>query len=149
MPTRTSNVIRPIKPHNPYRAEIALAHAAVIFVGFGILIAGLVWYSRRRESDRVAFQAGQAVLWQVVLLLLTLVVNRVTSGILLAGLIGDLLSGSGGETSTLALICAHGLTALVVVPFIAGGLTAAAVTWQGGTFRYPLIADWLENWLQD
>ncbi|MFH0795158.1 MAG: DUF4870 domain-containing protein [bacterium] len=51
------------------REASALIHVGIIIPGWGLLIAGLVWFYFKELSRRVVFQAQQAIFFQILLLL--------------------------------------------------------------------------------
>jgi uncharacterized Tic20 family protein len=140
-----------------------LAHASILITflvaittgGIGVLAAILVpffiWYLNRERSSYVAFHALQATMYQIALVgiflsagaVICLVLGLVwlitaVLSILLIGLI--LVPIAAVFTVIVALVLtAYPLAGLTY------GLTAAWQVYNTDTFRYPWIADWLEN----
>ncbi len=127
------------KSHPSFRGDATVAHASIVLFGGGILIAVVIWIIRKDESRHTSFQAAQAAVWQTIFVLLLFVLDRLLGRFLIVGLLlGD---------AVLPLLCYRAFLALVAAPFIVMGLLAALRTWNGETFRYPLIAQWVEKYL--
>ena len=152
MAKRARSVIRPLPPARgtppapvPYRGDMAVAHAAILAYGLGILIAGLIAYLRDDESEAASFQAAQALVWQLLYVLVTLGIERLGSALLLVGTVSDALGGTTGGIDT-ALLCTRGLLVLAGGPFIVLGLVGAWRVWHGHPFRYPLVGGLVARW---
>jgi hypothetical protein len=87
---------------------------------------------------------AQAVVWQLLYIIVGGLIGCFSSGIMLAGITGSLLSGSR-DGSTLAIYCYRAITLLTAGAFVLPGLAAAWASWNGRRFRYPLIAGWVER----
>ena len=110
-----------------------LAHLSVflnLFTGFlGPIVALVIWLVYRDRSQKVAFHALQSMLYQVAWLGL-LGIGWAFTGLLMLVLIGFLL------VPVMAL--------LTLVPF-ANAAYAAYKVGQGVDFRYPFVADLMED----
>ncbi|HEV8043550.1 MAG TPA: DUF4870 domain-containing protein [Rubrobacter sp.] len=115
------------------RTWSALAHLSIflnLVTGFlGPVAALIVWLVYRDRSSKVAFQALQAM-WYQVAWLVVLVAGWTVTGILTIVLIGFLLMPA------MALIS--------LVPFVHGAYAAYRVN-RDGEYRYPFIADMIER----
>lgn len=126
----------------------ALAHAGILLGLFtnglgGIVVALAIWLYEKERSPWVAFQALQALVFQIALLAATVLAGAVVGvawaavGLLMAVIVG------------LCLIPpALALTLLLLAIPLAGlvyGLYAAYETYNGRDFRYWLVADFLER----
>ncbi|MBC7248748.1 MAG: DUF4870 domain-containing protein [Anaerolineae bacterium] len=126
----------------------ALAHAGILLGLFtnglgGIVVALAIWLYEKERSSWVAFQALQALVFQIALLAVTVLVGAVVGVAWAAvGLLAVVIVG-------LCLIPpALAFTLLLVAIPLAGlvyGLYAAYETYNGRDFRYWLVADFLER----
>lgn len=115
------------------RAWGALAHLS-IFVNLvtgllGPVVALVIWLVYREKSQAVAFQALQSMWYQVAWLII-LAAGWAITGILTVVLIGFLLMPF--------------MALLSVVPFVHSAYAAYKVG-KGEEFRYPIIADMVDN----
>ena len=110
-----------------------LAHLSVflnLFTGFlGPIVALVIWLVYRDRSQKVAFHALQSMWYQVAWLVL-LGIGWAFTGLLMLILIGFLL------VPVMAL--------LTLVPF-ANAAYAAYKVGQGVDYRYPFVADLIED----
>jgi uncharacterized Tic20 family protein len=110
-----------------------LAHLSVflnLFTGFlGPIVALVIWLVYRDRSQKVAFHALQSMWYQVAWLVL-LGIGWAFTGLLMLILIGFLL------VPVMAL--------LTLVPF-ANAAYAAYKVGQGVDYRYPFVADLMED----
>jgi uncharacterized Tic20 family protein len=110
-----------------------LAHLSVflnLFTGFlGPIVALVIWLVYRDRSQKVAFHALQSMWYQVAWLVL-LGIGWAFTGLLMLVLIGFLL------VPVMAL--------LTLVPF-ANAAYAAYKVGQGVDYRYPFVADLMED----
>lgn len=136
------------------RMNAALAHGSIVLGIFsrgtlGILVAFLIWVTQRRRSHFAGRQAAQALVYQV-LGLLVILATWLGWGVLLAGsvFVPALLSPRNPEalqpfTMVPAIL-------LIVVPFavmmawVVYGVYAAVQAWHGKDFSYPLIGGWIK-----
>ncbi|ODS42905.1 MAG: hypothetical protein MSIBF_06475 [Candidatus Altiarchaeales archaeon IMC4] len=117
-------------PNADEKLMAAISHAGII-IG-GILVALIVWLVQKDKSKYVGFQAKQALVYQLVVL--------VGEGILgvVVFVLGVLTFGIGFFI-LVPLLVIIGLGTLVY------GLYAAYKTYSGEEFRYWIIADVLEK----
>ena len=110
-----------------------LAHLSVflnLFTGFlGPIVALVIWLVYKDRSQKVAFHALQSMWYQVAWLVL-LGIGWAFTGLLMLILIGFLL------VPVMAL--------LTIVPFVHATYAAYRVG-QGTDYRYPFIADLIED----
>lgn len=110
-----------------------LAHLSVflnLITGFfGPVAALVIWLVYRDRSDRVAFQALQSMWYQVAWFVI-IAAGWALTGILTIILIGFLLMPL--------------MAVVTVVPFVHAAYGAYKLS-QGEEFRYPIIADMIEN----
>jgi hypothetical protein len=147
----------PAAPTQDDRIMAALAHASAILPFMGIIAPIIIWATQKDKSRYVAFQALQALVWQLTMVVafflamacymcsffsifLTIPFARTTSnsaepsGLFFAPIVFSfLIFGSIFLGGTLFNIYA---------------IVAAVLTLQGRNFRYIIIGSWLERYLQ-
>jgi uncharacterized Tic20 family protein len=146
-----------LPPTQDERTMAALAHASVLlgFTGIpflGLLAAGAIWLSQRDRSVWAAWQALQALAWQlsqmVVGIVAGLCVVMLAFGGLLAGAASTSMGQQGPPDGVMAGALAGGfggLAAFLALLFLLGfvwtavGLWAAYRAYQGVNYRYPVI----------
>lgn len=139
-------------PNRDERTMAALAHASVVIFGMGIIASVVLWASEKDRSRYVAFQALQATVYHII-----------GFGVFMAGMLCWLLlyfasfiplmvaATQGSDDPPLAFILSM---LLMVVPlifmglWIAGGLWGAVRAFQGSEFRYLILGDRVERWLE-
>jgi uncharacterized Tic20 family protein len=155
----------------------AVGHATIIWPVMGLIAPLVVWATQREKSDFVAFQALQAAVYHVTLILGGLVcgvcVFCAYFGMLVTGIAMSLsmffalpMEGPprgeappeavipillGGLAIFVVYLVIFGLLAIVLVlwvTFIAYGLYGAAASLQGKDFRYVVIGPRLEQYLE-
>jgi uncharacterized Tic20 family protein len=136
------------------RMLAALAHGSILLglptngIG-GIAAALIIWLAQRDKSPYVAFQALQALIYQVVVLLAVMVLFGCWGILWLLMIIpsaGMATPSTGGAPpgiwAGLALLaCPLALSAILVFY----GLWGAIRSLSGKDFRYVIIGDWLER----
>jgi uncharacterized Tic20 family protein len=135
-----------MQPSNDERTLAGLAHASIVLntTGLiGVLAAGVIWATQRERSAFVRAHALQALLYQVVVLVLSLVLVLswamcVSLSLLPAALRPELYEGSLPGPFWLAL---SGMILPVVFGILAVvyALVGAVQVFRGRPFRYPLI----------
>jgi len=126
----------------------ALAHAGILLGLFtnglgGIVVALAIWLYEKERSSWVAFQALQALVFQIALLAVTLLAGGVVGvAWTVVGILAALIVGLCLIPPALALTLL-----LLIVPLggLVYGLYAAYETYSGREFRYWLVADFLEK----
>jgi len=139
-------------PSQDERIMAALAHAGVVIYLVGVIAPIIIWVTQKEKSRYVAFQALQALAYQLVLILAWIL----GFGCYMAGVFGtvpflaffDNTGLSNGEAIMLApffLIC---LLMLLGAVFLIYGLAGAFMTLQGRDFRYVILGPILERNLE-
>jgi uncharacterized Tic20 family protein len=131
------------------RIMAAMAHGSAILFGMGIIAAVLLWATQKDRSRYVAFQALQALVWQIAGILVQTVSWCCWTALYLFSFIPLLAADSSSEPPLLFLVA----MALMVVPlalmglWVVGGLWGAVRALQGRDFRYLVLGPQLERWL--
>lgn len=137
-------------PSQDDRIMAALAHGSAIIFGMGIIAAVVLWATQKDRSRYVAFQALQALVYQVAGVLVQIIGWCCWTALYFLSFIPFFAAAeSSGEPPLFFLVA----MALMVVPFalmglwIIGGLWGAVRTLQGRDFRYLVLGPQLERWL--
>ena len=136
------------------RTLAALAHASILLGIFtsgigGIVSALVIWAVQRGKSNYVAYQALQALVYQVAAFLLSMLAWCCWGLLWTAMLLVPVFNNPGAYETTPPAGLWVGM-ALMVVPLGICGLTIlyglwAAVRCLGGhDFKYALIGNWIE-----
>jgi len=137
------------------RLLAGLAHGSILLAPFtnglgGILAALVIWLIQREKSAYVAYQALQALVYQAVAFLVTMIAWCCWGALWMAMTLTPLLANSQAYEAAPPAGMWLGL-ALVVVPLgiwcltILYGLWAAVRCLGGHDFRYAIIGKWLEK----
>ncbi len=136
------------------RTNAMLAHASIVLDIFGrgalgTILAFIIWLTQRGKSKFAARQAAQAVVYQLVGVLVAIVVWTIW-GLLLAGSIFVPLLVNANHPDSVQPYTMIPAFALILVPiavmvgWAAYGIYAAVQVWHGRDFSYPLIGDWIK-----
>ena len=133
----------------------ALAHASILVGMFtsgvgGILVALVIWLTQKEKSAYVAFQALQALVYQVAVFLVTMLAWCCWGLLWMALLFLPLLTNpeayeTGVPPGLWAGLC------LMIIPLAIWGLTLLYGLWggvrclSGHDFKYALVGGWLEK----
>ncbi len=128
----------------------AIAHGSALLGLFtsgigGIIVALIIWLVKKEESAYVAFQALQALVFQIAVLVVTLIAGIVVAFLwTVAGILSAILVGLC--LMPFALVA----TFVVVLIPLAGliyGLYGAIECYNGKDFAYWLVADFIKGQL--
>lgn len=136
----------------------ALAHISAILPLIGVLAPIIIWATQKDKSEFVAFQALQATAYQLSMVLAWFV----GMGCYMLSFIFTFLTipfaGNGSEADPTASpffmlgffipFIVFGAIFLGGAIFIVYGLVGAVMTFQGKDFRYLIIGNWLDKYLQ-
>ena len=138
-------------PDQDERIMSALAHGSIILFGMGIIAAVVIWATQKDRSRYVAFQALQALVYQIAGFALYSAGMCCWLALYFLSFIPLVAAAEQGASDPPLFFL--GSMALMVVPFalmglwILGGLRGAVRTLQGRAFRYLVLGDQLERWL--
>ena len=137
------------------RLLAALAHGSVLFAPLtngvgGIVTALVIWLIKRDKSPYVAFQALQALVYQVATFVLTMLVwccwGLLWTLLLMVPLINNPEAYNTTPPAGMWIGLALGIIPLAVVAAtVIYGLIGAARTLGGHDFRYAVIGRWLKS----
>jgi len=137
-------------PTSRDRALSALAHAGVVLPGFGLLAPLLVWRSERDQQRETAFQALQALGWQVLQVFFVqvtaLILGLIYIFIVMVSGTAGLVDNADGLTTTGAVVLVVAVIGLAVI-YALIGLLGAVLCLTGRSFRYPWLGPKLADYL--
>jgi uncharacterized Tic20 family protein len=149
-------------PNQDERIMAALSHVTAILPFMGIITPTIVWITQKDKSQYIAFQALQALTYQLTMVLACFVGMVCYMCSFLGSFLGmfttpalaspseeiefieTLLIGS----SVILPLCIFGVMFVGGIVFVVYGLIAAVKTLQGKEFRYAIIGARLERYLQ-
>lgn len=131
------------------RLLAALAHAAIITQGLGLLAGVIVYVTQRDKSRWAAFQAVQAAVYQLITLLVAIGL-WIVWGVFYALSFIPMIQEPARYNNAPPPLFFIGLGSMVIpllYMLVIGlyGLWGALQTWQGKDFRYVVIGPWLER----
>jgi len=133
----------------------ALAHISALLPLMGVIAPIIIWATQKDKSEFVAFQALQAIAYQLLMILAWFV----GMGCYMLSFFSTFLAipiseHSGTPDSPLFMLgffipfIIFGLIFLGGAIFIVYGVAGAVMTFQGKNFRYIILGKRLENYLQ-
>lgn len=140
------------QPDQNERIMAALSHVAVLLPLMGIIAPIVIWVTQKDKSEYVAFQALQAVAYQMLIILLAFV----GMGCYFISIFGTVFSiaafapdASGAPPVGFFLPFAF-VTLLLCGSFFLTlyGVVGAVLTLQGKDFRYLVLGNWLARYLR-
>ncbi len=142
--------IKPAPPIQNDRIMAALAHLTAIIPVSGIIGPIVIWATQRDKSQFVAFQALQAIAYQLVMILSWFAGMACYMGSFFFILIPLSNRSYVGLSSAMALFpfIVFGVLIIGSIIFILYGLVAAVMVLKGKEFRYIFIGNWLTRYLQ-
>ncbi len=144
------NEIRVNPPTQNDRIMAALAHATAILPVSGVIAPIIIWVTQKDKSEYVAFQALQAIAYQLTIILAWFAGMALYMG----SFFGMFLSmpSAGPSRSVPAFVfvpfIVMGLILIGSLVFVLYGLVGAVMVLQGKDFRYILIGNQLKRYLQ-
>ncbi len=142
----------PLSPLSPQDERIiaALAHISVLLPFAGVIAPIVIWVTQKDRSRYVAFQALQAIAFQLLLIIIWMGGMACYMGSFFLTFLGAAVLSSNrvpGPAVFLPFIVFFVILALMLV-FIIYGIVAAVMTFQGKDFHYALIGRWVERYTQ-
>lgn len=130
----------------------ALSHAAILVPGVGLIASIMIWVTQREKSRFVRFQALQATIFHVLLVVLYFV-GMGCYMVSIFGMIGvaGLVEGAGGSPDPaltggmlVPLVVLIGML-LIALAMVLSGVVGAVLALRGRNFHYPLLGGWLKK----
>ncbi len=139
-------------PDQNYRNLAGLAHASVILPYLGAVVPILIWATRKDKSSFLAFQALQAMIYQISIMVIWFVGFMCYFVTFLGNILSlPLVVSKGGEIDTLPWVASFvpfltiAIILLVGFAYILYGIVGAIQVYHGKPFRYIVIGKWAEN----
>ncbi len=133
------------------RIIAALAHISVLLPLIGVIAPIVIWVTQKERSRFVAFQALQAIAYQLLLVLIWFGGMACYMGSFVLTIFGGVILSARitgpGVAFFLPFVLLFGILLLMLV-FVIYGIVAAVLTFQGKDFRYALIGQWVERYTQ-
>ncbi len=134
------------------RVWAAIAHGSAFFVFFGPLVPVIVWFSQRKKSAYLAFQALQAMIYQSLFFWTwVLLVPLLTVLIVVVIVLAALLSRDQNNAwlfVVLPQLLMWGTILGTFVVYVGVGLWGAVAILTGRDFRYPFFGDRMARHLE-
>jgi uncharacterized Tic20 family protein len=145
-----NNEISPTVPTQNDRIMAALAHVTAILPMMGIIAPIVIWATQKEKSEYVAFQALQAIVFQLTMVLAWFAGMALYMGSFFATFLGMAFAGSSKSIPIFFFVpfAVMGCMMLGTLVFIVYGLIGAAMVLQGKDFRYIVIGDQLKKYLK-
>ncbi len=154
----TTSELSPSTPSPNDKIMAAIAHVCVIIPLMGIIAPIIIWVTQKDKSQYVAFQAIQAVVYQLCLIILYFV-GWGCYFIVFLGIFIPVMATSSNSSGPVP--AEPVMVGMMLIPFIliavfllAGlvfmiyGIVAAVMTLQGKDFRYAILGKRLERYLK-
>ena len=139
-------------PTQDERIMGALPHLSVLIPYIGVIVPIMIWVTQKDKSRFVYLQALQAAAYQLVLFVATLLGwgCYILSFVLLIPTIALIQPSSEWPVLAVTFIpfCVLGLIGLGWLLFLIYGIVAAIQVFQGKAFRYIVIGDQVERFMQ-
>jgi uncharacterized Tic20 family protein len=132
----------------------ALAHISAVVPFMGVIAPIVIWATQRDKSEYIAFQALQAVAYQLSMILAWFVGMGCYMLSFFTMFLGAPFADSGGVGRSVMPYFMFVPFIVLGAIFIGGalfiiyGVIAAIQVVRGRNFRYILIGNWLTNYLQ-
>ena len=146
-----------LTPTQDERVMAALSHVSAILPFMGTVAPIIIWVTQKEKSKYVAFQAFQALGFQLSMI----VAWFIGMGCYMASFFATFLSipfaSSSGTTQSgqplfgLAFFVPFVVLGMFFIggfAFIAYGIVGAVMTFKGKPFRYIFIGNWVERFLR-
>lgn len=133
-------------PTQDERTFACISHLSVFVSSIGLLIAVGLWIYLRNRQPYAAFQAAQAVIFQVVVMILTFFVVMFLLAMVFGAFGIGMLSGEDpdglafGIFVSLLVVVFITIISVFTIALYAYAIYAAVRSWQGRPFRIPGIA---------
>jgi uncharacterized Tic20 family protein len=150
------------EPSADERILAALAHVTILVPFMGVVAPIVIWVTQKDKSRYVGFQALQAVVFQLLLVLTWFIGMGCYMASFFISFIGVAGFGAGNQSSeqmigpgevfgviwVLIPFIVFGVMILAGLAFVIYGVLAALQALRGSAFRYALIGDRVERFLQ-
>jgi uncharacterized Tic20 family protein len=129
------------------RLLAAISHASVLFTNIGFLVPIVIYLTQKKKSSYLGFQALQALIWQFVMFVFTIL----TSSCMVGSIFIPILLTTASQNERLLELLGGGVFVAVIISvflmifgnlaFVIYGILGAVMTYQGKDFRYVFIGN--------
>jgi uncharacterized Tic20 family protein len=133
------------------RLLAALSHASVLFSSPGIIVPIVIYATQKQKSSYIGFQALQALIWQIVAFVFTIL----TSACMVGAIFIPVLFASSSQNERILNLSVGGMFSVIIASvllmisgnfaFIIYGIVGAIKAYQGKDFRYVFIGNRIEK----
>ena len=148
----------PLPPTQDQRIMAALSHVTILMPFFGIIAPIVVWVTQKEKSQYVAFQALQALVYQLSMI----VAGFVSMGCYMCSFFStfatlffarsaEISQPAGPPANIVFFIIPFLIFGAIFVggaAFMVYGIVGAVMTFQGKPFRYIIIGNRVERYMQ-
>lgn len=133
------------------RLLAAISHASVLFPNIGFLIPIGIYATQKQKSSYLGFQALQALIWQIVMFVFTILTSSCMVGSIFIPVLfatstqNERLIGLSGGGIFFAVIISVVLMLVGNLTFVIYGIIGAVMTYQGKDFRYVFIGNRIDK----
>jgi uncharacterized Tic20 family protein len=133
------------------RLLAAISHAAVLFTTIGFVVPVGIYLTQKKKSSYLAFQALQALIWQIVMFVFSMLASSCMVGsifipvLLTTALQNERLIGLSGGGMFIAIMISVFVMTIGNLGFIVYGIIGAVMTYQGKNFRYVFVGNRIEK----
>ena len=135
------------------RIMAALSHVSAILYFMGLVVPVFIWLTQREKSRYAAFQALQAIVYQLIMIVVWFLGFGCYMLSIFGTMFGSLVLAEAFNRQPmmdgfpfLFPFGVLGLTFLFWIAYMLYAIIAAVLTLQGRPFRYLLLGQWVENW---
>jgi uncharacterized Tic20 family protein len=133
------------------RLLAAISHVSVLFPNIGVFVPIGIYLTQKKKSSYLSFQALQALIWQIVMFLFSIL----TSSCMVGSLFIPILVTTASKNERLIGFMAVGVFIPVMISvflmvigniaFVIYGIIGAVTTFQGKDFRYVFLGNLIEK----
>lgn len=133
------------------RLLAAISHAAVLFTNIGFVVPVGIYLTQKKKSSYLAFQALQALIWQIVMFVFSILASSCMVGSIFIPVLlttasqNEKLIGLSGGSIFIAMIISVFVMIVGNLAFIIYGIIGAVMAYQGKDFRYVIIGNRIEK----
>jgi uncharacterized Tic20 family protein len=133
------------------RLLAAISHASVLFPNIGFFVPTGVYLTQKKKSSYLGFQALQALIWQIVMFVFSIVASSCMVGsifipiLLTAASQNEKLIGLSSGGIFIGIMVSVFVMTIGNLGFIIYGIIGAVMTFQGKDFRYVIIGNRIDK----
>jgi hypothetical protein len=141
------------RPTPDERIMAALSHASIILPMTGLIVPVLIWVTQKAKSTYVSFQSVQSIAYHIVLILFGFLGGICYGCSFFGAFFPFVLSGPGSDSGGPPpfFFLPFGVIGLFFLGYFAlmiYGIVGAVLTLQGKDFKYLVVGERVERFLQ-